>query len=138
MSQQAASCAACTITTAAIVSLPSLSTCSLPHDFCSLPWANPSDSPHINRRLRSSSTHNLGKPAQLRRPWPQPRRSSGSCYARETSRRISTSRIIWQAESPSCAIAQSGLLGILKSRCLARGAGGLLLGLLGGVGRHIH
>lgn len=67
------------------------------------------NSPHINRRLHSTSTHNLSKPAQLRRPWTQSRRSSqrstSSRSACKASRSSSAGRIVWQAEPPSCAVA---------------------------------
>lgn len=82
---------------------------SMPATTCSLPQIHAGDSPHINRRLRSTSAHNLSKPAQLRRSRSQPRCSSqcrsssrGAC---EASRSSSTGRVVWQSESPSCAIA---------------------------------
>ena len=100
------------------------------------------NSPHINRCLRSTSTHNLSKPAQLRRPRTQSRRrsqrSSRSSGARKASRNSSSSRVVWQSETPSCAIAKSRLLRILESRRLARGGAVGLLRLLGGVGGHVH
>jgi hypothetical protein len=71
-------------------------------------YHSPKDSPHINRRLRATTTHDLSKPAQLRRPGTHPRRSSQrstcSCRTRETSRSTSTGRVIGQSESPSCAV----------------------------------
>lgn len=100
------------------------------------------NSPHINRRLRSTSTHDLSKPAQLRRPWTQSRRrsqrSSSGRHACKASRSSSSSRVVWQSETPSCAIAKSRLLRILESRRLARGGAVGLLRLLGGVGGHVH
>lgn len=107
-------------------------------------------SPHINRRLRTSTAHNLGKTTQLRWPRSHPRRTTERSTSRrrasETSRRSASGRVVRQSESPSCAVAQRGLLRVLKSWCLARGAAaGLLLlrlllrllRLLGAVARHV-
>lgn len=119
-----------------------LTTRRLPDESHPLPSPIMTNSPHINRRLRSSTAHNLSKPAQMRRSraqsWRISQRSTSCRCSCKTSRRIPCSRVARQAESPSCAIAQAGLLRVLEPRCLARcGAGGLLLGLLGGVGGHI-
>jgi hypothetical protein len=105
-------------------------------------YHSPKDSPHINRRLRATTTHNLSKPAQLRRPGTHSRRGSQrstcSCRTRETSRSTSTGRVIGQSKSPSCSVAQARLLGVLKAWCLARGGVVGLLRLLGAVGWHVH
>ena len=132
---------------------PPQSPCSCIHPHCPQPTSQQphaptrkktraANSPHINRRLRSTSAHNLSKPAQLRRSRSQSRRisqrSTSGRGARKTSRHSSTSRVVRQPESPSCAVAQSWLLRVLEARCLARGGAVGLLGLLGGVGGHVH
>jgi hypothetical protein len=98
-----------TIIAVAMSMHPPIPAHSMPATTCSLPQIHAEDSPHINRRLRSTSAHNLSKPAQLRRSRSQPRRRSqcrsSSCGACEASRSSSTGRVVWQSKSPSCAIA---------------------------------
>lgn len=114
-----------------------------PHDPASYKRISLSkDSPHINRRLRATTTHNLSKSTQLRWPrthsWRSSQRCTSSCRARKPSRSSSASRAIGQSESPLCSVPYPGLLSILEAWCLARRGAVGLLRLLGAVGWHVH